>query len=195
MESRSDPPEHAAIRAESAADATNLGRAADRSPRVVAEFSAFYREFTPTLVAFLVWQGARVSDATEIAQDTMTLVFQSWESIRQPKAWARTVASRGYARRIGSLQEDPTDPLPTVHTPLLPIDTDLDALTGRHEVLRLLALLPPRQRQVMAWTYDGYHPTEIAQELALTPEAVRASLLKARRTLAEYLAGGKEADR
>jgi RNA polymerase sigma-70 factor (ECF subfamily) len=78
------------------------------------------------------------------------------------------------SHRIASVEEDPTDPLPAVPTSLLPVDTDLDALTGRHEVLRLLALLPPRQRQIMAWTYDGYSPTEIAQELTLT--ACRGSI-------------------
>lgn len=57
----------------------------------------------------------------------------------------------------------------------------------RHEVLRVLDLLPLRQRQVMAWTLDGYPPAQIADELGITAEAVRSSLRKARRTLAAYL--------
>jgi DNA-directed RNA polymerase specialized sigma24 family protein len=39
----------------------------------------------------------------------------------------------------------------------------------------------------MAWSLDGYTPAEIATELQITAEAVRASLMKARRALAEYL--------
>lgn len=65
--------------------------------------------------------------------------------------------------------------------------TNVEAWEQRHEILRLLAGLPPRQRQVLAWTLDGYTPAEIAEVLAITPEAVRASLMKARRALAEYL--------
>ncbi|MFJ6199127.1 sigma factor-like helix-turn-helix DNA-binding protein [Micromonospora sp. NPDC092111] len=37
----------------------------------------------------------------------------------------------------------------------------------------------------MAWTFDGYRPQEIADELDISPEAVRASLKLARRALAE----------
>ncbi|GGR46147.1 sigma factor-like helix-turn-helix DNA-binding protein [Streptomyces netropsis] len=54
------------------------------------------------------------------------------------------------------------------------------------------ASLPYRQRQILAWTLSGYTPSEIAQQLELTPEAVRASLKKARRTLAEYIRQGEE---
>ena len=51
----------------------------------------------------------------------------------------------------------------------------------------MLDLLPLRQRQVMAWTLDGYTPAQIADELQITAEAARSSLKKARRTLATYL--------
>lgn len=34
-----------------------------------AAFSAFYREFTPTLVAWLIWQGARLPVAADVAQE------------------------------------------------------------------------------------------------------------------------------
>jgi RNA polymerase sigma-70 factor (ECF subfamily) len=56
-------------------------------------------------------------------------------------------------------------------------------------VLQVLRLLPYRQRQVMAWTYDGYTPAEIATFLNLDAGAVRASLHKARETLKRQLIG------
>jgi RNA polymerase sigma factor (sigma-70 family) len=56
-------------------------------------------------------------------------------------------------------------------------------------VLGLLRLLPPRQRQVMAWVYDGYTPAEIATFLGLDPGTVRASLHKAREMLKYHLTG------
>lgn len=176
------------------ASATDAGRQpAHPSQHVVAAFSTFYREFVPTLVAFLVWQGARLPDASDIVQDTMVKAYHSWERIDNHQAWARRVASRAYARKIASIEEKPASDLADV-TPLLPSDVDVAAFEQRHEVLRLLALLPPRQGQVMAWTYDGYNPAEIAGELKMSPEAVRSSLLKARRRLARYLAGGQAHD-
>jgi RNA polymerase sigma-70 factor (ECF subfamily) len=66
----------------------------------------------------------------------------------------------------------------------LPTVTNVEAWEQQHEVLRLLKHLPPRQRQVLAWTFDGYTPSEIAEELAINSEAVRSSLKLARRTLA-----------
>lgn len=165
-----------------------------RDTVMAAAFSAFYRASTEKLVAFLMWQGARPADAIEIAQDTMAAAYRSWDHIAHPRAWVRRVASRGYARRIASLEEDLVETPPEQRTPLLRADSDPDVLIERHEVLRLLALLPSRQRQIMAWTFDDYSPAEIAQELGMPSDAVRSSLRKARRTLAGHLATGKEAN-
>lgn len=151
-----------------------------------ADFSGFYRSFVPTLVAFLIWQGARLSDAADIAQDTMMKAYERWPTLQHPKAWARTVSARALARRIASIEEVPRDDL-AEHIVLLPSSVTIETWEQRHEVLRMLELLSPRQRQVMAWTLDGYTPTEIATELQITADAVRANLLKARRALATYL--------
>jgi RNA polymerase sigma-70 factor (ECF subfamily) len=179
--------------AKPAAPATEVAHPQARPTQPRAAFSVFYTEFVPTLVAFLLWQGARLHDAADIAQDTMNEAYQRWESIEKPHAWTRTVASRAYARRIASIDvENPVDEVPEAN--LLPSYVDAAAFEERHVVLRLLALLPPRQRQVMAWTYDGYKPAEIAKELQIKPEAVRSTLRKARRTLARHLAVAKKAD-
>ena len=151
-----------------------------------AAFSAFYRRFVPSLVAFLVWQGGRLPEAADITQETMIKAYQRWSEIRHPESWARRVASRELVRRTASVEEDLVDD-PPEHSSLLPTLTSMEAWEQRHEVLRLLDRLPPRQRQVLAWTLDGYTPTEIADELKITPEAVRANLMKARRALAEHL--------
>lgn len=151
-----------------------------------ADFSAFYRRFAPTLAAFLVWQGARLPAAADITQDIMMKAYQRWSEIHHPESWARRVASRALVRRIASVAEDPVDD-PPEHSSLLPPLTNVEMWEQGREVLRLVDRLPPRQRQVMAWTLDGYTPAEIADELEITPEAVRANLMKARRALAECL--------
>jgi RNA polymerase sigma factor (sigma-70 family) len=163
----------------------------DPPPADVDAFSVFYRAEVRPLVNFLLWMGAGLADATDIAQETMIEAYRNWPSIRQPRAWIRCVASRQYGRRPYG-QETATEPENL--SPLLRAPADIAGWEQQHEVLRLLATLPLRQRQVMAWTFDGYQSPEIADELNITPEAVRASLMLARRALAEGLgqAGGTE---
>ena len=147
-------------------------------------YSAFYREYLPRLVAFLVWQGASLSDATDLAQETMIDAYRRWGDIEHPSAWVRRVASRKYARRITTADELAE---PEASSPLLPSGFSVSEWEERHDVLRMLAELPPRQRQVMAWTYDGYTASEIAVELNISVDAVRTNLMRARRTLAAKL--------
>ncbi len=152
----------------------------------IARFTVFYRREVPRLVAFLRWQGASLHDATDCVQETMATAFQRWSNLRQPYAWCRLVASRRYARYVGTLREDLVPDLESAGA-VLRVEADLDALEQRHTVLRILSLLPSRQRQVMAWTYDGATAHEIAEALKITPEAVRSNLYKARAALRTYI--------
>jgi len=162
------------------------------------EFSDFYRHSIVPLIGFLVVLGARPADAADVAQETMLKAYQDWNTITHPKAWVRRVASRAWGRHMARSHEDPVDQLPE-HTSLLhPASgieaSGIEAVEQRHTVLQALATLPLRQRQVMAWTFDGYSAPEIAKELGIEPAAVRSSLLKARRSLTACLAqeGGPE---
>jgi len=189
VESRSEPePEPAPAQPGEPGPAPAGGDA----ERTLLEFNSFYRDFVPTLLGFLLWQGMRLPDAAEVAQDTMTDLYRRWGKVDNPRTWARTVASRKYARWLASVEDKPVADVPEERSALLRREADPEELVARHEVLRLLALLPPRQWQVMAWTVDGYTPTEIAAELGISAEGVRASLLKARRKLAEHLEAARE---
>jgi RNA polymerase sigma-70 factor (ECF subfamily) len=128
--------------------------------------------------------GARLPDAADLAQDTMIEALNNWQTIEHPRAWIRRVASRKFGRSLAGTEE-PVDQVDG--RPLLPARCDLTDWEQHRDIRHLLALLPPRQRQVMAWTYDGYEPHEIADELGITAEAVRSSLRLARRKLAEQL--------
>ncbi|MCT9113317.1 RNA polymerase sigma factor [Streptomyces mirabilis] len=146
------------------------------------EFSHFYRATIRALTGFLVNQGAPLPEAADIAQDTMTQAYRRWTELRAPRAWVHTVASRTYIRRLNDVREEPVDP-PPEPTSLLLKPNGVAEWEARHDVLQQIWALPPRQRQVLAWTISEYTPTEIAEQLGLTPEAVRASLMKARRAL------------
>ena len=152
-------------------------------PEVVAAFSVFYRDAAPRLVAFLRWHGAALPDAADCAHDALAECYRRWTTIDQPYRWCRTVAARRYAQHVGAVREQPTDTLDGLGAPLLPPDTDLDALEHRHTILALLDTLPVRQRQVLAWTYDGATTDEIAHALQISTENVRSHLRHARNTL------------
>jgi RNA polymerase sigma factor (sigma-70 family) len=179
------PPAHATTSPPHSHEADDAPASAN-DPIATAEFAEFYKQNVPRLVAFLRWQGASVPDATDCVQETMTQAYRRWSTIQHHYAWCRQVAPRLYVRKLASLEEPIAD-TETTGSPLLAANTDLDSFEQRHHILRLLEQLPLRQRQVMAWTYDGCTPTEIAKELTMTPEAVRSSLKKARTTLRQLL--------
>jgi RNA polymerase sigma factor (sigma-70 family) len=153
------------------------------TPADLAEFSRFYRMKASGLVAFLRWQGASLPDAMDCAQEALARCFQRWETITDPHAWCRRVASRIYIRRVAAVEE-PVDDLELVHSSVLQrADANLDEFENRHVILQMIEQLPLRQRQVLAWTYDGAPDVEIADELRISLDAVRATRRKARITL------------
>ncbi|MFC9329550.1 sigma-70 family RNA polymerase sigma factor [Kitasatospora sp. NPDC057015] len=167
-----------------AASAASLGHLPASESEIDAssrdgEFAYFYRTCIRRLVAFLMWQGASAALAADLAQDTMLQAYERWDRIQLPEAWSRRVASRKLVRAFSQVEES-TDELALEPTSLLPSPGEAAEWEQRQEILRLLQDLPSRQRQVMAWTLDGYSPAEIAAELGLKSAAVRASLFKAR---------------
>jgi RNA polymerase sigma-70 factor (ECF subfamily) len=148
-----------------------------------AEFTLFYTGELARLVSFLVVQGARPAVAAEVAQDAMTEAYRHWDAIDSPRAWVRVVGSRTWWRRAESDRaEVPREVLPE-HGAWLSQEAS-DDIENRHTFLGLLRGLPQAQREVMAWTYDGYRPTEIAALLGKPPATVRSLLRDARAALA-----------
>jgi RNA polymerase sigma factor (sigma-70 family) len=144
------------------------------------EFAAFYRKNFKPLAAFVLMHGASLVEAADIVQDTMIEAYRSWDRIDHHRGWAYRVASKTFGRRRFAAAEDlvavPPEPAP-------PLCGDIENWEQQQDLLTALAVLPPRQQQVMAWTLSGFRPAEIADELGVTPEAVRSSLVKARQAL------------
>jgi RNA polymerase sigma factor (sigma-70 family) len=161
--------------------------------RVAAEFTVFYRDYLPRLVRFLAIDGAPVTLAAELAQEAMLELWRAWDTVQSPRAWTRTVASRAWIRYRIQLPELPADlpePGPVVSA------EDATAVEVRHDLLRLLRLLTPRERQIMARTYDGDTPAEIAAELQIAEATVRSTQRNARRKMSAHRHGRQEgADR
>lgn len=118
-----------------------------------------------------------------MAQSAFSQAYPVWNRIRVPRAWLRTVAVRAYWR--SAVPETPTDGPPELPDPAsAPGATPVELGEQERLVLRALAGLPVKQRQVLAWTIDGYAPGEIAAVLGEDPAAVRQNLRRARRNLA-----------
>lgn len=161
--------------------------AADKAARD-AEFSVFYQQNLPRLVTFLVVQGAG-HHAADIAQEVMTEAYRNWEALDRPGAWVRRVAERQWWKLAPrSRAEIPHDDLPEPSGLLTP--AAYEQIENQHVLLAQLAGLTNLQRQVLAWSYDGYHPTEIAAVLGKNPTTVRSALHEARKKVqSSYLSG------
>ncbi|MBB5868979.1 RNA polymerase sigma-70 factor (ECF subfamily) [Allocatelliglobosispora scoriae] len=155
--------------------------AADHASRGVDEaFADFYRAEAPGLATFLLYLGARSNDVPDLVQETMFAASRAWQDITNRRAWLRRVASREFGRLLSRVEPRAVG---VSRTALMVDEAAFEHWEQTNEVLRQLRELPARQRQVMAWTYDGFSPSEIAVELGITREAVRSNLLKARKAL------------
>jgi RNA polymerase sigma-70 factor (ECF subfamily) len=150
------------------------------------EFASFYRERIGRLVAYLIYQGASANLAAELAQEAMITAYRRWREITSPRAYVWTVAYKAFLRyALHDAEESVAEvPEPAV---VLPHPEEAEAWLQKQQIIEVLRALPPRQRQVLALTIDGWTPAEIADLLGIPPSAVRSNLMKARRNAAEYL--------
>jgi RNA polymerase sigma-70 factor (ECF subfamily) len=177
-----EPTDRGTDAAEVPADVSPEESLAAHKKAVDLEFTLFYTDQMPRLVTFLIVQGAGRTVAADLAQDVMTDVYRQWDDLDNPRAWIRTVATRAWWRWI---RKNRAVDLSHRLDELLPATSraEPEEIENRHELLTVLNLLPVGQRQVMAWTYDGYQPTEIAVLLQMEPATVRSRLRDARATL------------
>ena len=148
------------------------------------DFASFYREHIRRLFAYLLYQGAPAHLAAELAQEAMITAYERWDTIRSPKGYVWTVAYRALIRSA----PDPELPVAEVPepAPLLPHPEEAEEWLQKQLVINVLWALPPRQRQVLALTLDGWAPAEIAVLLGIDSAAVRSNLMKARRNADDH---------
>lgn len=144
----------------------------------------FYRKHAPKMVASLMRRGVQRVDAEEIVATTMAEVVRRWNEIDDPERYASICAKHELIRRqLTAKTEEPTDDI----IALVGTHDTIDDWVQANELYRLLAVLPKRQRQVLTLYVQQCKPKEIAELLDITPAAARASLMKAKRTLANHL--------
>jgi RNA polymerase sigma factor (sigma-70 family) len=163
----------------------DLAEEAVDAETVVADFSACYARELSSLTWFVMSLGADAHRAADVAQSAFAEAFVVWARIQHPTAWLRRVAGRLYYRHLVT-QETSVEDVPDRQGPLSAASV-VELHDEARRVLAALADLPPKQRQVMAWTIDGFSPAEIARELDVDPATVRQSLAKARKNLKQQL--------
>jgi len=161
------------------------------------DFVAFYEAERRSLVRFVMFLGADAGTAEDIVQTTFMRAFEAWNTSRLNRAWLRKVAQNKYfmhcraAARETSLDADPrrADRLAGVAAA---VAVEQQAVT-REVLAAVITGLPPKQRQVMAWHWDGFSDAEIAAELGDSAAAVRKNRNRAMKNLRQSLAHvGKE---
>ncbi|MEU4673910.1 sigma-70 family RNA polymerase sigma factor [Amycolatopsis sp. NPDC023774] len=154
-------------------------------------FAAFYREDIKALVGFVIKLGATLPQAEDVAQRTMTTLYERWATVRHPKAWTRKVAFTAFLRSVPASQEQLTDVFEGEDEPASPLLSPEARSELREEIQEITALLdalPAQQRMVMAYRMEeAYDDAEIAKALGTTPKAVRASVRRARAALTKQV--------
>jgi RNA polymerase sigma-70 factor (ECF subfamily) len=148
-------------------------------PAAKQDFAAFFTQRFSATVMLLVAMGADRHEAEDAAQEAFLLAFKEWGSIREPAAWVRTVAVRGYIRN--SRRADRASGLPGEFDSRV---AEFSVFSFEQQrILELLRSLPPQQRTILALLYDGLSPREIAVILDISDSTVRAHRHKARQQL------------
>jgi RNA polymerase sigma-70 factor, ECF subfamily len=156
------------------------------------DFDILYRSNRSMLVRFVRLAGATEDEADDAVQAAFAALLGVSYPVRDPLAWLHRAALNGFRcsnPRIPSrrrrVTESPILPweVPEPNT-FVPSAADVAALEEEnYVVLRELARLPGKQRQVMVAHYDGLSHEQIADLLELGIDAVRQNLSRARRAL------------
>ncbi|MGC4956511.1 RNA polymerase sigma factor [Actinomadura citrea] len=148
------------------------------------EFTEFCRHDAGRLYGFLVSAGARPHEVEDALQETLVAMWLRRDKIENLRAYAYTTARNALARVRTSQIEEPVDWIDAQFSMV-----DPQRAEAHEQVLALIGTLPRLQQQVMALTYDGYAPTEIAELLGSDANTVRVTLHKARRKLQVQIPG------
>ena len=153
-------------------------------------FEEFFRDAYRPLVRDVIFAGWNPDEAEDAVSAAMIEVLQRWDSIGNPRAYARRAA-------ISNLLKDKERGLKRVRERLIQrgdvspehdLDPDLLVWEQREWVRLLLKSLPPAQREVLACMASMFTQQETAERLGKTEAAVRQNLHAARKRLTKYLA-------
>lgn len=149
------------------------------------DFDDFMVRTRSAMLARAIMYCGRRQDAEDAVQEAYLAAYLHWSELREPRAWVETTVRRRFARDAGRWwsrwrRTELEVPVPGGSTP--------DEESAAVSVLRTIALLPPRQRQVLVMVcLEGMTYQQVAEEVGISVGAVGANLAKAREKLTVLL--------
>lgn len=149
------------------------------------DFDDFVVRTRSAMLARAVMYCGRRADAEDAVQEAYLAAYLHWPRLREPRAWVETTVRRRFARDAGRWwsrwrRTELEVPVPAGSTP--------DEESAAVRVLRTIALLPPRQRQVLVMVcLEGLTYQQVAEEVGISVGAVGANLARARARLTVLL--------
>lgn len=132
-------------------------------------------------------RGASSPDAEDVAQTAFTQVWRHWQALRHPGAYLYRVA----ANELRKLRKDQGEPRTITGGTGGPADqpasADIPYGLQASMVRQYLLTLPPRQREALAGTYDGFPDRELAWALSTPVTTVHSNRGHARPSLRSYV--------
>ncbi|MFM9499031.1 RNA polymerase sigma factor [Streptomyces galilaeus] len=152
-------------------------------PERRADFSVFYLTEKRYLTAFLMYAGATVWEADDLAHEILfKLLPDRWMTMEHPRAYMRKAAIRAYLRQRERTREIPTDELPDLPGGISPV-ASVELSEQTQAIVDAILHLPPTQRSVMAFVMSGSDAREIAEALNMTLGAVSTNICRGRARL------------
>ena len=154
----------------------------------VEAFAELARQTGRAVYAIALAHLGRPADAEDVAQTVLLAALENIDSCRQPErfdAWLFSIA-RNRSRR--ALQRRRWRDVPSSEPGEVPDRSVAGDGAERQVLLRALATLPSRQREVvLLHDLEGYTHAEIADALTITEEASRQHLFRARKQMRAFL--------
>jgi RNA polymerase sigma factor (sigma-70 family) len=152
-------------------------------------YEDFFASEYGLVVAFLCKAGFDYQVADDSTQEAMVSAYRDWAKITNPRGWIRTAAYRVAVRKATLLRDELPLLVARGYLPTADDGTERYRRFELHdELLRVLALLPERQRLVMVWHLDGFLDEEISRATGMKVSTVRSNLRHAREKLRKNLA-------
>jgi RNA polymerase sigma-70 factor (sigma-E family) len=166
-------------------------------PRDVAQFSDYAAARWGSLFRTAYLLTGDHGLAEDLLQTVLTKCYVAWPRLRASAAadaYVRKALTNTYIswrRRKSWGRERPTDQLPEATT-----GDDTDHVPMRHEMLRALAALPPRQRAVVVLRfYDDLGVEQVAATLGCSTGTVKSQTSDALRSLRRMLGDDLEVEK
>ena len=152
-------------------------------------YEEFFASEYGLVVSFLCKAGFDYQVADDSTQEAMVSAYRDWVKITNPRGWIRTAAHRVAVRKAALLRDELPQLVARGYVPTAEDGTERYRHVELHdELLRVLALLPDRQRLVMVWHMDGFSDEEISRTTGMKESTVRSNLRHAREKLRKNLA-------